>query len=193
MTVSLTAPAPLLAVLGSVTRPGRLRAVVTGALERVDGPTGLLDLADVQLPFADGRPPAEAGGDTVAVLARIEAAEALLLATPIYRGSLTGSLKNLLDLVPLAALEGKPVALLVMGTTQHHFLGADRHLRDMLAFFGAHVTPVGGYLTAKDFVDGVPTEAAAATVDRLLAGAMALRDAAAATAAHGLRPLVAGH
>lgn len=182
---------PLLAVIGSVTRPGRLRAAVAGAVERLDEPAGLLDLAEVTLPFADGRAPAEAGGDTEEVVARIVAAEALLLATPIYRGSLTGSLKNLLDLVPLPALEGKPVALLAMGTTPHHFLGADRHLRDMLAFFGAHVTPVAGYLTAKDFEDGVPTAAAAETVDRLLAGLMALRRAAADTAAHGLRPLTA--
>ena len=170
MTTPSRDPASLLAVLGSVTPPGRLRAAVAGALERLDGPTELLDLADVRLPFADGRPAADAGG---------------------ISGTVTFAGTDLLDLVPLPALEGKPVALLAMGTTPHHFLGADRHLRDMLAFFGAHVTPVAGYLTAKDFEDGVPTEAAAATVDSLLAGLLALRRAAADTAAHGLRPLTA--
>jgi FMN reductase len=182
----------VLAVVGSVTPPGRLRRAVAEALERAHRPTDLLDLAEVRLPFADGRPPAEAGGDTEAVLARVTAADAVLLATPVYRGSLTGALKNLLDLLPVAALEGKPVALLAMGTTSHHFLGAERHLRDMLAFFGAHVTPVAGYLTANDFDDGVPSATAAAAVDQLVEGLAGLHGALAGLPASGLRPLAAG-
>jgi len=41
----------------------------------------------------------------------------VLLATPIYRGSLTGALKNLLDHVPVSALRGTPVALVAMGAS----------------------------------------------------------------------------
>jgi FMN reductase len=172
-------PLELLAVVGSVTPPGRLRRAVSEGLERSPAPAELLDLAEMQLPFADGRSPGEVGGDLPGVLDRIAAAETLLLATPVYRGSLTGALKNLLDLTPVEALEGKPVALLAMGATPHHFLGAERHLRDVLAFFGAHVAPVAGYLTSKDFEDGRPSPRASETVDALLAGR--------------LRPLAAGH
>jgi FMN reductase len=57
----------------------------------------------------------------------------VLLATPVYRGSLTGTLKNLLDHVPVGALQGKPVGIVAMGATDHHFLGAERHLRDVAA------------------------------------------------------------
>jgi FMN reductase len=178
----------LLAVVGSVTPPGRLRRAVAQGLEEAEAERDLLDLAEVLLPFADGR---ASGGDLASVLARFEAAEAVLFATPVYRGSLTGSLKNLLDLLPVEALERKPVAVLAMGATPHHFLGAERHLRDVLAFFGAHVTPVAGYLTSADFEDGEPTARARETVDRLFGELIALRPALDGTPAAPLRPLAA--
>jgi FMN reductase len=159
----------LVAVVGSVTPPGRLRRAVAEALERAAGDTRLIDLAEVRIAFADGRPPDAYGDDTAVVVEAIATADAVLLATPVYRASLTGALKNLLDHVPVEALEGKPVGIAAMGATEHHYLGADRHLRDVLAWFGARVAPVGVYLTSKSFTDGVPTEAAAAELDALIA------------------------
>jgi FMN reductase len=187
----MATPIPLLGVLGSTTSPGRLRRAVDGGLDRHGERAELLDLAEVTLPFADGRPPSAAGGDTAAVIGRIESAAALLLATPVYRGSLTGALKNLLDLVPVEALEAKPVALLAMGATPHHLLGPERHLRDVLSFFGARVTPVAGYLTSKDFRDGRPLPAAEETVDSLLGDLIEARDRG-GPAPGRLRPLAAG-
>ena len=47
-----------------------------------------------------------------------------------------------------------------MGATQHHFLGVDWHLRDVLAWFGALVVPTSAYLASADFVDGQLSESA---------------------------------
>jgi FMN reductase len=174
----------LLAIVGSVTVPGRLRRAVAEGVDRAGGT--VVDLADRAIAFADGSPLA---GDTAAVVGEIAGAEAVLLATPTYRGSMTGSLKNLLDQVPLDALRGKPVGIVAMGVTKHHFLGADRHLRDVLTYFGALVTPVSVYLTAADFEDGAPSAAAAADVDGLIATLGVLR--AAGAAADLPAPLVA--
>ena len=85
----------------------------------------------------------------------------MLCATPVYRGSMTGTLKNLLDHVPVEALRDKPVAIVAMGASDHHYLGAERHLRDVLAFFGALVVPTACYLSSRDFEDGVPGARAA--------------------------------
>lgn len=98
----------------------------------------------------------------------IAQARAVVLATPVYRGSLPGALKNLLDQLPVEALEAKPVGIVAMGASDHHYLGADRHLRDLLTFFGALVAPVGVYLTSRSFDDGVPSAASAAALDELL-------------------------
>ncbi len=191
-TVSVTA------VIGSVTPPGRLRRAVAEALERAEGGSGgsgiavaptLIDLAEVRVANADGTPPAQLDDDTEATVAAIAGADAVVLATPVYRGSFTGVLKNLLDHAPVEALQDTPVGIVAMGATPHHFLGAESHLRDVLAFFGALVAPVGVYLTSADFADGVPTQAAAADLDTLLASVAALARATDGLTLGGARPL----
>jgi FMN reductase len=167
----------ILAIVGSATPPGRLRRAVDEAIRRLGERARVLDLADVRIAAADGRPPEQLDDDTADVVAAIERADAVLLATPVYRGSLTGVLKNLLDHVPVAALQGKPVGIAAMGATQHHVLGAERHLRDILAFFGALVAPVAVYLTSADFVDGEPQAAARDSLDALLEALTRLADA----------------
>jgi FMN reductase len=168
--------------LGSTTPPGRLHRALDGAIERAAGrgtSADLLDLGTLRLGFADGTPPEQLDDDTAATIEALENATALILATPVYRGSLTGSLKNLLDLTPVPALQGKVVGLVAMGASDHHFLGAERHLRDVLAFFGAVVMPVAVYLNNRDFEDGQPGERAAGALDDLFA---ATSEAAAALA-----------
>lgn len=64
--------------------------------------------------------------DTPEVVGRIERADAVLYATPVYRGSFTGALKNLLDHVAVAALRDTPVAIVAMGGSDHHYLGVER-------------------------------------------------------------------
>jgi FMN reductase len=184
----------LVAILGSATPPGRLRRAVAEALARAatDGAeVELIDLGEQTIAPADGRPPAELADDTAAVLQAIDGADAVLLATPVYRGSLTGVLKNLLDHVPVEALERKPTAIVAMGASPHHYLGAERHLRDVLSFFGADVLPIAGYLTSADFADGEPTAGAAAELDALIAELRARTDRPAYDDDGRLRPLVA--
>jgi FMN reductase len=160
-------------VLGSVTPPGRLhRALDVAAQAAAQRHPGLttttLDLATLGVPFADGRPPAEAGPDVEMAVDAIAAADAVVLASPTYRGSLTGALKNLLDHVPVPALRGTPTAIVAIGASDHHFLGVDRHLRDILTFFGAATTPTSLYLSSRDFADGVPSESALTRTAELL-------------------------
>lgn len=157
-------------ILGSVTPPGRLRRALAGAIDAFSAADAeLLDLGEHRVSFADGRDPATLGDDTGILVARIDEADAVLFATPVYRGSLSGALKNLIDHVPVAALEGKPVGIVAMGASDHHFLGAERHLRDVLSFFGARLTPVAVYLTSADFdADGEPGERARNQLEGLL-------------------------
>jgi FMN reductase len=168
---SATGPVDLRVVLGSTTPPGRLHRALGDAVDR-SGERGtsadLIDLGTLRLGFADGTPPDDLDDDTAATIATLESAKSLILATPVYRGSLSGSLKNLLDLTPVPALQGKVVGLVAMGASPHHFLGAERHLRDILAFFGAVVMPVAVYLDNGDFADGVPGERAETALDELL-------------------------
>jgi FMN reductase len=191
--MSLNDQIQLTAVVGSVTAPGRLRRAVDEALARAhETHTDLIDLADRRIAFADGRPVTELDDDTAAVIAALAGADAVLLATPVYRGSLTGALKNLLDHVPVAALQGTPVALVAMGASDHHYLGAERHLRDVLAFFGAHPLPTAVYLSSRDFVDGQPSQRAEDALDAVVSSAVTLAGALRERPALGPLPLAAG-
>jgi FMN reductase len=191
----MPAPIELTAILGSVTSPGRLHRAVTEALDRLasraEARPRLLDLATERITFADGRPLEALHDDTPAVVEAIERADAVLLATPIYRGSLTGSLKNLLDQVPVSALRDTPVAIVSMGGSDHHYLGAERHLRDVLSFFGAHPLPTAVYLASRDFADGVPGERAVSELDALLDALVALTRALQDAPPLGPAPLAA--
>lgn len=155
----------LIAIVGSVTPPGRLLNATRWLLDnarasRENVEIELINLADKKIAFADGRPPQQYNDDTAGIVASVHAADGVIVASPVYRGSFTGALKNLLDHLPLESLAGKPVGIVAMGATQHHFLGVDWHLRDVLAWFGALVVPTSVYLASTDFVDGQLVESA---------------------------------
>jgi FMN reductase len=152
----------------------------------------LIDLAEQRISFADGRPVDALDDDTAAVVTSLTRADAVVVATPVYRASMTGALKNLLDQVPVAALQGTPTAIVAMGGSDHHYLGAERHLRDVLAFFGAHLLPTAVYLTGRDFSAGVPGERAERQLDALVASAVALAVALRDAPTLGPPPLAAG-
>jgi FMN reductase len=155
----------LTAILGSVTPPGRLLRATSWMLETAGGAhkelrTELINLAEKRVAFADGRPPEEYQDDTVGIIHSVQSSDAVIIASPVYRGSITGALKNLLDHLPVESLAAKPVGIVAMGATHHHFLGVDWHLRDILAWFGAIVVPSSTYLASSDFVDGELSEGA---------------------------------
>lgn len=167
-------------LLGSVTPPGRLSSAMRGMVQRAESAghaAQMVDLGALTVGFADGRPVEQLTDDTPKLVQAINEADAVVLATPVYRGTLTGALKNALDLLPIEALQGKPVGIIAMGATLHHYLGAESHLRDILAWFGAVTLPTGIYLSSADFQDGALTATAAAGLDEVVAALASFADA----------------
>ena len=161
-------------VIGAATPPGRLsRAAAALAdaarAERPDLRVAVIDLAATPVEICDGRPEDAYGDATRAAIRAVREASAVAIASPVYRASYPGVLKNLVDLLPVEALAGKPVGILAMGATAHHYLGVDTQLRAVLAWFGALVAPTSVYLTSHDFESGELTAAAAVEDVRALA------------------------
>jgi FMN reductase len=149
----------LLILVGAATPPGRLAAAVAAAAEmartaHADLAVDILNLAETPIDVCDGRPLDAYGQATREAVARIATAGAVLIAAPVYRASFPGVLKNLLDITPVEALQNKPVGIVAMGGSPHHYLGVDWQLREVLTWFGALVAPTGVYLTGGDFRDG---------------------------------------
>ena len=149
----------LLMLVGAATPPGRLAAAIAAAAEMAraadDGiAVDILNLAEVPVEICDGRPLEAYGEATRQAVARIAAASAVLIGAPVYRASFPGVLKNLLDITPVEALQNKPVGIVAIGGSPHHYLAVDGHLRLVLGWFGALVAPTGIFLTGGDFKDG---------------------------------------
>lgn len=158
----------LAVIIGAATPPGRLHAAAVTLAGLAAEPGAVVDLGAAPLDVADGRAVEDHGEPTRAAIATVEAADAVVIASPVYRASFPGVLKNLLDLLPVAALRDKPVGLVVVGGSLHHYLAVDSHLRLVLAWFGALAAPTSVYLTGQDFgEDRIPLEAATAELREL--------------------------
>jgi len=81
-----------------------------------------------------------ADGDDAAIrraLFAVADAQAIVVATPVYKASLSGILKAFLDLLPQNGLAGKLVLPLATGGSQSHMLALDYALRPVLQAMGA--------------------------------------------------------
>lgn len=106
-------------VLGS-TRPGRVgegvAQWVVSEANKVEGVNAsVVDLADFELPFfAEPMPPsmeAPKQPEAVRFAQVLGAADAVVFVTPEYNQSIPGVLKNAIDYLPPAAMEGKKIGL----------------------------------------------------------------------------------
>ncbi|NOU99923.1 NADPH-dependent FMN reductase [Paenibacillus planticolens] len=86
--------------------------------------------------------------------ALVAAADAVLVATPIYKASYTGVLKAFLDLLPQKGLERKIVLPLAVGGTISHLLAIDYALKPVLSALGAQNILQGVYVLDKQVTWG---------------------------------------
>ena len=87
---------------------GALRRAL-GAAEEAGAETELLDLRELNLPmYEPGRPLEEYGPEVGRFVEAIRKADALLLSTAAYHGTLAGVTKNALDLAQFMARDEKP-------------------------------------------------------------------------------------
>lgn len=87
-----------------------LAIALRGAAE-YDADTSLLELHDFDLVFAGSVHPDEYPPDVLRIRQAIRESQGIILATPEYHGSLTGALKNMLDLMSIEDFETKIIGL----------------------------------------------------------------------------------
>ncbi|MGJ9384360.1 NADPH-dependent FMN reductase [Salipaludibacillus sp. CF4.18] len=113
--------------------------------------TEFLNLKDYDLQFCDGRDPSNYEGDTKKVIDKICEADCFVIGTPVFQGSLTGALKNLLDLLPASALRHKVVGFIATGGTFQHYLVIENQLKPIAGYFRSYVAPSCVYLNDSHF------------------------------------------
>lgn len=100
------------------------------------------DLSPQALLLADFNHPS-----VVAATRQVESAQAIVVATPVYKAAYSGVLKVLLDLLPQTALKGKTVLPLATGGSPNHMLALDYALRPVLQSLAARQILPGIYAT----------------------------------------------
>jgi len=114
--------------------------------------TTLIDLADYDLPFSDGRNYFEYDGDAKEVTTKIMEADAIVIGTPVFQASIPGTLKNLFDLLPVAALRHKTVSIIVTAGSAKHFLMVEQQLKPILSYMKAQIVPTYVFIEEQDII-----------------------------------------
>src|SRR5437763_2129632 len=99
-------------------------------------------------------------------LAAVGAAQIVVAASPTYRALYTGALKAFFDLMPQAHLSGKVCVPLLTAASPVHFLAIDHGFAPLFASLEG-VTAPGVYATDDQFVEGAPSPAVIARVERV--------------------------
>ncbi len=160
MTASQQSTTRIVGIAGNFHRPSRTRALVETVVDRIGRDYGadgaLFDLVDVLPDLGTFVYRNTVTGRTKEVLEAIESCDALVVGTPVYKGSYTGLFKHLFDLVTPERLAGVPVVLTATGGNDRHALMIEHELRPLFAFFAASTVATGIYAAETDFVDGLP-------------------------------------
>lgn len=147
----------ILGLSGNVKRPSRtaslVDAVVSWAAERLGGNGRLIELVDAAPVLFRALRADQLDAEGRAIIDAVEAADVLVVGSPVYRASYTGALKHLFDLVDYRALTGKRVILVATGGTPLHGLMTEHQLRPLFGFFNALSLPTAIYATEADFTD----------------------------------------
>lgn len=172
----------IVGIAGNVTRPSRtsvlVRAVVDALAERTGGTPRQIELVEVAPVLFAALTRDRLAGEAAEIIRAVEAADVLVVGSPVYRASYTGALKHLFDLVRHDALAGRPVILAATGGSALHGLVTEHQLRPLFGFFNALTVPTTVYATEDDFRDyritnpqiAVRIERAVGEAARLVAG-----------------------
>ena len=162
--------ATTVAVSAGETASSKTRALAVAALDAAGGGE-LTELRDLSADGLLGRV------DDPAVAAAVEAAAAasvLVLASPVYRATVTGAMKSFLDRFPTDALRGTAVVLVATAASPRHWLTLDTSGRALVASLAGWAVPTVVYATGDDFADGAPGPAVVATIEQAIGEAQSV-------------------
>ena len=135
----------ILTIVGSL-RPDSTTGLALGVASRAAEAAGAevqtVELCTLSLPFCDGRADELSyGGDVTRFIEAVREADGLLIGSPNYHGSLSGVLKNALDLLGPEAVRDKLVGLVATARGEAGAMNTLNHLRHICRWMNGWVIP----------------------------------------------------
>lgn len=135
----------ILSICGSI-RPdsitSRALSIAAAAATEAGAEVRSVNLGELSLPFCDGRSDERSyGGDALVFIDAVDWADGLLIGSPNYHGSLTGVLKNALDLLGPDAIRDKLVGLLATARGEAGAMNTLNHTRHICRWMNGWVIP----------------------------------------------------
>ncbi|KAB8127677.1 NAD(P)H-dependent oxidoreductase [Gracilibacillus oryzae] len=138
-------------IVGSKTKTAISYAMNKLAEAYPDTEAELLDLAEYEIQFSDGRNYLDYSGDTKYVTETLMNADAIVIGTPIFQASIPGTLKNIFDLLPVNAFRDKVVSMIITAGSAKHYLIAEQQLKPILAYMKAQIVQTYVFIEEIDF------------------------------------------
>lgn len=138
--------------VGSKTRTAMNYTFKTITEKYPDAEVTLIDLAEYDVQFSDGRNYLEYEGDTGYVAKTIMEADAIIIGTPIFQASIPATLKNIFDLLPVNAFRDKVVSMIVTAGSAKHYLIAEQQLKPILSYMKSQIVQTYVFIEERDFI-----------------------------------------
>jgi FMN reductase len=159
-------PLNIVGLSGNLQRPSKkLRALVETVIEHIAGRRDdavdafVYDIADVmpELGLAMGGPQLPAKLEDM--INRLTAADAIVVGSPVHKGSYTGLFKQVFDLIEPLRLARLPVVLTASGGGDRHALVVEHQLRLLFGFFSSHTVATAMHANQRDAEGRIHSEA----------------------------------
>jgi len=147
----------IVALSGSLSRPSRTRALVELIAERaasgVHAQVEVIDIAELNPALGSTVGFGQFPPELAAAQRSLEAADLIVLGSPVYKGSYSGLFKHFLDLLDPTRLSGKVAILAATGGSDRHALVLEHQWRPLASFFELITAPAGVFVKDTAFAN----------------------------------------
>ena len=150
----------LVVVSGGTSDPSSTRMLADRISARVleraadaglEASAALIELRPLAAELASAQVTGFAPPAVAAAIATLGEADALIVATPVYKAGVSGLVKSFFDVVDQDLLIAVPTVLAATAGTSRHALVADEQLRSLLAYLRALSTPTSVFAAQEDW------------------------------------------
>jgi len=147
--------AKIIGISGSISAPSRTKSlveeIVSRAAHRVHAGAEIIDIAQIAPVLGATLSYNQFPDSLRLVYEKLQQADLIVIASPVYKASYTGMLKHFFDLMDPKVLVGKVAILAATGGSDQHASVLDYQLRTLASFFGVYTVPTAIYAKDTEF------------------------------------------